>query len=77
MFLRAAQNFRRVNLLRWSLKRVKNEDKYEKEHGVNLLRWSLKPDQRGFVNIGDDMCKFTPLEFETGTTYAIRHGLSV
>ena len=64
MFLRAAQNFRRVNLLRWSLKRVKNEDKYEKEHGVNLLRWSLKP-ALPTPYVTGYQCKFTPLEFET------------
>ena len=41
----------------------------EVKASVNLLRWSLKPFKRFLCDFGA-LCKFTPMEFETGLHYA-------
>ena len=54
-----------VNLLRWSLKRQALASFGEGINGVNLLRWSLKRFAPASPISNFQVCKFTPMEFET------------
>ena len=58
-----------VNLLRWSLKLKYQNKQLDRADRVNLLRWSLKPILETNTNDYKDMCKFTPMEFETAKGY--------
>ena len=57
-----------VNLLRWSLKLMEVYSFLPMKRRVNLLRWSLKHSLAVFVSSRSSSCKFTPMEFETGST---------
>ena len=54
-----------VNLPRWGLKRQKKLKRIRINFSVNLPRWGLKLGKSFDLSYFEDVCKFTPLGFET------------